>query len=505
MAGQDPINVTYTDADGGENTVSGSQIFQQLQQMGYNVQGVSGDGMTYHFNDPRGDYTMTAPDVMKNLGHEVSFVSPSNSDESKLNLGYRLAISRLPDDDAKKAYLESKLKRDGVDQPNIIGHGRDWHYFDSQANGWKALTNSKHWDLNDAAEAGIEGIHALGSGVGAIGGAALGGGAASIPLAAAGAAAGGAVAETGIRGALNYFDPEYRNVTTFKGQAKDVAAGAGIDAALIGAGGVVGKAVRPFLGASEEGVKRLALTGPVSTAAKAIGKTAQSAGGLMDLGGQATKSPFVREGIKMFTPGLSQAQAASMALQAPEYLSVGAAKAARALAPTEAAKQGAEEILTKAAPQSMFDRFNSAMRGAAADAPEIKASNVGRNVGEKLAGMSGASEEGVKTAQRVGQKTGKTFEDLATVGRSIDKGSDALIRGAGAAASGTGKALQIGGKALYNTGSVTQPFEYLGAGSFLGRDQLQPKMRKILLERERKALQEKMNPSKLKNDYAQND
>ena len=134
MAGNDPLVVSFKDAEGNPGEITTSGVYQQLQQAGYPVTGVSADGMEFHFSDPRGEYTMAIPDIMKNLGHEVNYVEPTAPDTSKINLRYRAAISRLPDDDAKKAYIESKLKREGVENANVIGYGRDWHYFDPSSN-----------------------------------------------------------------------------------------------------------------------------------------------------------------------------------------------------------------------------------------------------------------------------------------------------------------------------------------------------------------------------------
>lgn len=517
---QGPIAVTFKDSQGQEQTATAGQIYQQLQQNGYQVSGISADGTTFHFADPRGDFTMTAQDVLKNLGHEVQHVMPTDPDESKINFGYRAAISRLPDDDAKKAYLEAKLKREGVDTPNVVGKGRDWSYFDPQTNHWHALTNSQHWDASDLVEAGLEGIHGLGAGIGGV----LGGGAGAtalgvgaIPGAMAGSAAGGALAETGIRGALNYLDPEYAKMTTLGGQAKDIGIGAGLDAGLVGVGGIAGKALGRLGGpAAEEGLKRLAVTGPVSTAAKGVGKATEAAGSLLGMGGQVTKSPLARDVIAGFTPGLGQAQMASMALQAPEYLATVAAKLARGAAGSSAAEsmlgkeaaqglqQGTEEVLTKAAPKGIAERWNTLFRGKAADAPEIRASDLGGNLGEKIGQKFGAAEEGVMQAKNIGQKAGKVTEDLATVGRTIEKGIHGTIRGAGMAAEGVGGVLKGAGKGLHTAGQVAQPFEYIGGGGAYLRDLEGQKLRDLLMQRERKALQQRLKQSTMETTTAEN-
>ena len=510
MAGQDPIEITYKDASGNESAISTAGMFKQLQDAGYPVTGVSADGMEFHFSDPRGEFTMAAPDVMKNLGHEVLYVQPTAPDESKINLGYRAAISRLPDDDARKAYLEAKLKREGIENPQVVGNKRDWSFYDPASNQWHSLTNSKSWDLSDAVEGALEVTHGLGSGMGAIAGAGIG----NLPGAMAGGAGGGALAESLIRGGLAAVDPEFKEATSLGAQAKDIGISAGLDAALVGGGAVAGKVLKPLAGASEEGLRRLALTGPVSTAAKGLGKTAGAVGELLGLGGKAVQNPVVREGVKAFTPGLSQAQAASMAMQAPEYLTQAAAKGANYAAKSpvaeailgpeaaQAARTGAEEILTKEAPVPLADAWNKLWRGTAADAPTVKASNVLSNVGEKASRALGASEEGIKQASNIGAKTGRAMENLATLGRNVDKASDVAVNTLGAGARGVGAATKAAGDALYTAGSVAQPFEAMGAGGAGLREVYGDDLRKYFLQKERKALQNKLNGSKMGSSFA---
>jgi len=535
--GNDPISVTYTGPDGKDEQITTSGIYQQLQQAGYPVTGVSADGMEFHFNDPRGEYSMAVPDILKNMGHEVKYVEPTAPDDSKLNLLYRSAVSRLPDDDAKKAYLESKLKREGVENANVIGYGRDWHYFDPSTNQWHSLTNTKDWDTGDLAEAGLETVHGLGAAGGAIAGTGVAGPFGTV----AGAAAGGAASEAAIRGALNYFDPEYADVTTLGGQLKDVAIGSALDAGLAGGGALAGRLAKPLMAsgkqafsraiaqgateaeakilanaASEESLKHMARTGIGSTILKGAGTTLDATGSLVGAGGKALDNQLVREGFKAITPVFSQAQMAAMALQAPEYATNAVAKGANAVGKTKFLKdmvgkdaaetfaQGAEEVVSKQAPLSGVDTFNRQFRGSAADAPTIKSRNILRNVAEKAAKGMDASEETIARAAKYGQNTGKAFENMGTIGRNIDKGTDTAVKGFGLGLKGAGAVTKGVGKAAYGIGSVAQPFENMALASAGAREALEDPLRKLLLEKERKALQNKLKGSKIEQSFAHN-
>ncbi len=531
MAGNDPLVVSYKDAEGNAGEITTSGVYQQLQQAGYPVTGVSADGMEFHFSDPRGEYSMAIPDIMKNLGHEVNYVEPTAPDTSKINLGYRAAISRLPDDDAKKAYIESKLKREGVENANVIGNGRNWHFYDPNTNQWHALTNTKDWDMADLAEGGIEAVHGLSAAAGGI----AGGYSAGTLGAMGGAAGGGALSEAAMRGALNYADPEYSDVTTLGGQAKDIALGAGLDAGMVGGTMLLGSAAQPLLkNLSKETLQRIATTGIGSTIMKGVGNMTKAAGHLTGAAGKATDNSLVREGIKAVTPGLSQAQMASTALQAPEWITGATAKAAQKAAGSRAAesvlgketaqglKEGAEEILTKQAPASWYENLNRHFRGSAADAPKVRSSDILGNAAEKGAGKVAGkinahqmskgvdagdllnAEEIAKTAGQYGRNTGKVFESMGTVGRNIDKASDVAVKGMGAGLKAGGAAMKGAGNAAYVAGSVAQPFENAALASYGARALGQDPLRKLLLEKERKALQDKMKRSKIEESFAHN-
>jgi hypothetical protein len=496
----DPVSVYFVDPDDGKmDQASTGHIFNTIRQMGYEPVGISADGLTFTIKDQQGTFDMDAGDILRNVGFDVKYVKPNAPLENKINLQHRLAISRLPDDDAKKAYLEAKLKRDGIENPKVHGEGRDFYYYDANDNQWHALTNSKNWDLSDAVEAGAEVLTGGAAGLGGLAGGILGGGstmgAGAIPGAMAGAGLASGAAETALRGGLNYFDPEYADVTTLGGQAKDIALTAGLNTALAGVPAVAGKVLPKFVGASEEGIKQLFRTGPVSAVAKGAGKTLQAGGSLAKTAGNLAQTPLGKEAVKAVTPGLSQMQIASTALQAPEFLTVAASKGANKVAQsvgTEEAKQAAKQVLTKEAPIGVFEKFNRWARGI--NTPrDVQASAVMQNVAENIAKKAGAEEANVQFVKQLGAKTGKTMEDLATMGRNIEKASDVAVKTGANVAKGLGTASQVTGKGLQAVGNVVQPFETQIMGQAAGREYLLPEARKKLMEKERRDLQHKLD------------
>jgi hypothetical protein len=332
----DSVEIGYIDQSGNEAVAKPSDIIAALRDKGYSPIGVDDTGKVFHFTDPRGDFSMDVKDVFQQFGLQVKMggIKPVSPNEDNIHWGWRAAISKLPDDDAKKAYLESKLKKDGIDKPMIEGSGRDWYAYDPKI-GWKALTNSSSFDASDAVEFATDIPRTVGATLGAIGGAGLGAGAASIPLGMAGAGLGSAAGDSLTRGALAA-DEDYRNASSLGQHAKDVGFGAGIDTATAGAGFGLGK----LLGSggkklAEEGFRGSAakyprIFSPISTSAEGIGGLTRGAGYLTRRSGELIDTPIGREVAGYMTPGLGQVKMYAQAAGLPQDLATIIPKAIKA-------------------------------------------------------------------------------------------------------------------------------------------------------------------------------
>lgn len=335
---------------GGESgVVDTNHIVSQLQQAGYTPQGVSADGMTMTLVDDSGPYEVKTADVLKNLGWEVKGATPPNADYDNIQHGWRAAITKLPDDDSRKAYIEGQMKRAGVAEPQITGGGRDWFVFNPGTQQWIGVTNSPQWDASDAVEFGLEAPRMVASALGGGAGALAGAGAGSIPLAMVGAGLAGGAADAATRGVVAAVDPVYRDVASknLGGIAKDVGIGAGMDAATMGLFKGLGPAARflsPKLGAVAEGAMNLA---PISRTAKAAGQTMQSVGGGMKGLASMADNSMGHELASFAIPGASEAQSAGFLMQAPAWMTKAGVKGMDALGNSSMIRQYAPNFARK--------------------------------------------------------------------------------------------------------------------------------------------------------------
>ncbi len=300
---QGNIKFTVMQPNGRPGFVNEQTILRDLQQMGYQPAGISPDGMTVKF---QGGQEVPITDVIGKMGHEVQGVAPANANYDNVSMKHR-AIIELPgiNDDEKKMLLESRLKREGIEQPSIIGQGSDWFSFNPMTNRWDALTNKPGADLSDLSEVATSAPRILGSMAGGGAGAAAGAGLGSIPLGAAGGAVGGQLGDAATAGLGMMVDDDYRNMIDNKGLgdiAREQAPKALMDAAGGGLGGLLSKAA-PALWKGGAAATSAKVPGAIADAA---GSVAEKAGGYV-----ANASRAAAEGTETLGQGLAAGTAAN--------------------------------------------------------------------------------------------------------------------------------------------------------------------------------------------------
>ena len=509
----DSIEIRFIDPDGKEQRTTPSEVMETLKGLGYTPIGADDNGTTYHFSDPRGDFTMGVKDIFQQFGSQVKMggITPVNPDESGIHLGWRAAISKLPDDDAKKAYLESKLKKEGIDKPMIEGSGRDWYAYDPKS-GWKSLTNSKSWDTSDAVEFATDIPRTVGATLGGIAGAGAGAGAASIPLGMAGAGLGSAAGDSLTRGVLSA-DEDYRNAASLGQHAKDVGFGAGIDTATAGAGFGLGKllgtggkrvAEEGFRGSASKYPRSIS---PISTTAEGIGGLARGAGYVTRKTGELIDTPIGKEVAGYMTPVLGQAKMYAQAAGLPQDLATIIPKAAKAAGVTgrkagvlsKDAARGAvnfgDDLATAIEPGGLDKTFVRSVTERAEEGLSKgkrflmgekepigdRASDVVGNVAGKVRGaFPGASEEAINSAARKGQALGRGMDAIGNAGKAVDSGINKVIGAGGKTLQAGGRVAEVAGAAVQNAAKVAKPFEQHAYGSLL-KDVISPEQRARLM------------------------
>jgi hypothetical protein len=521
------ITTNYMDDQGQEQSIDTDALARGMAQSGYQVVGKSPDGQELTIQDEKGQFKMHVHDVLHNMGYQVkgSMPKPDSTDYGGINLEHRMAVTELPDDDAKKAYIEAKVKRQGVDNPMVIGQGRDWFYFDPDQGKYVALTHSPHWDMKslgaDMGEALPIAAHAVGAVGGGIaaGAAGLTGGPMAIPAAMAGAAGGGALAEGGIRAYLAGIDPEYRNTLSLGEQLKEIGLSAAPDAALAGGGGLLVKGAGKLFGsAGKAGVQSL-LKGPVSSAAQATG---EGLAGVGDIAGTVGKgvanSELAQQGLASMLPGTSTAQLAGMAGKLPEQVITAVPRVGKWLSKTNAAKsalgeEGAANLGAKASgyleglPMSeeakaalrpdRFTRLQDMLRkgyekvGLEKPVQEVaEAKNVLATAGRRGAeeanaliqnsGGMGPKNFGINPvkAEVLGAKVGNFAQKLGKAADVLDSAATGTIKGGANMVRGAGNAAYYGGKTLSTAGQLAKPFEAQAEAQLAAREFADPEIRK---------------------------
>jgi hypothetical protein len=453
--------------------VDDDHVLAQLKGMGYPVAGVSADGMHITFQDPQqGQYQVKTSDTLKEMGWNVKGTLPSNPDYENIQHDYRLGLESLPaDEDMRKAYLEAKLKRSGIEDPQLVGNGSDWHVFNPQTSQWIALTNKPGIDVSDLAEVGAAAPHFLGSALGGTAGGVLG--AAAGPLGSVAGAAGGAGLGGGMGDALGRYllsraDPEYRQVASqhFGEVAGDVAKTAALDAATFGG--------LKALGIASPALRTLIAKGPISTGLKGLGSAAEGAGFLTGRpAGMLARAPAASEVASNFVPGLGDAINLGYLARVPGGATRSLPKALNWLGSNEvtaplfgdqgaAGLRGMAEELSRARPGSAINQgVEDVSRAFGATGPSSnvqQSRNVMGNIFEKGARGLGYPEA-AGGAGRAGEILGRAAGHLEDVGQGVSRMGSGLFRAGLRGVQGAGRGLEGGGGLLRNAATIAQPLE----------------------------------------------
>lgn len=482
--------------DGSTDTWDERHLATQLQQAGFPVMGFSADGTSIAIADAKGNsQPVPVETILAKFGVGLQGMSPQSVDYSTVHPGWRGAISAANfDDDMKKAYLESKVKREwGIDAPKVMGQGSDWHLFHNGQ--WRALTNKPGMDMSDVADYGSTGLNMLGS---ALGGAA--GTAAAGPVGTIGGAGLGAAGTSALqKAAVAALDPDARAVMgdNFGSQAWDVAK----EGAL---GGVAGGL--PLLG------KGMTL-GPLSGVARGASNIAQATGDVIGKGAGwlagKEAAPSLARGLGINAiPGAGSAQALGWLAQLPAGIARGAGKLFGNASKTLGAEEAAAGLTRPRTLGSLVERGAAELRGTTSAANNITArdilGNAGEALGKKIYNPLSAAEEGlsygapyaqnmaarqglgetinsgIKSAQKLGnlgERTGSLLETAAKGGKSLEQGIDKAARGLLYATQGASKLGSLGARAVNKAATAVQPFEIPFA--------LQSGLRNLLTEEQR--------------------
>lgn len=323
------------EGQGGSGRVDANYVVSQLQQAGYNPQGMSADGMTLTLQDAQGPYQVKTTDALKNLGWNVMSMQPGNADYDNVQMGWRAAVNKLPDDDTRRAYIEGQMRKAGVEQPTVAGNGRDWFVFNPASSQWIAVTNRPDWDVSDAVEAGLEAPRAIASALGGAAGAVLGGGLGSLATGAAGAAAGGGGMDFLQRSALAHGypglfegDDVYRQVVgqNLGATAADMGGRMALDAGTQGLFQGLPKLVGSFSPKIQQVTEALTELSPVSRASQATGAGMQLTGGGVAGLAKVVDNPMGRDLAGLVLPISGDLSAGGFIAQGPAYLTGAAVK-----------------------------------------------------------------------------------------------------------------------------------------------------------------------------------
>lgn len=498
--------------DGQPGVVDANYVVSQLQNAGYNPQGLSADGMTLTLQDDQGPYEVKTADALKNLGWSVTGSSPLQADYGNIQMGWRAAVNKLPDDASRRAYIEGRVRELGQENAQITGSGRDWFVFNPQTSQWMGVTNNPEWDMSDLVEAGLEAPRALasavGGGVGAVSGA---GTPASLALGAAGAGLAGGAVDALERSALAAMDPTYRETVkqNLGATAADVGFGAGLDAATMG----VAKGLPMALGAVKPGLGQAAASaiesGPLSSAARALGGTMEAGGGAVKGLAGALDNRVGRDISTLGIPVVGDASAAGFLAQAPAMATRGAAKGLGSLGEAQWMRNLSPELAQKMRLYSagLLSKPSTARAGLAEEAqglaeavanrarlspraptpaspfdqsPATIMENLFRDTAQRVARPRAALAEGLQSpeavrqarlaaiqrsaeigakAGRVGRSVGRGMENLETVGKGLEKAAGTVAGGAIKGTRAAGAAAQRTGQVLRGAGTVAQPIE----------------------------------------------
>lgn len=372
------------------------QLINDLRQVGYQPLGVSADGMTITLQGDQGSYEVSTPEVLQKMGWQVKGYQPLDVDHEHVSPELRFIIESpgiREDDHAKEAVIKSRLQRQGVKDPQVVGSGSDWYVFNPNTSQYIALTNKPGMDLGDLGEVGARAGGILASGTGAVVGTGLG------PAGTVGGAvAGGQLGNRLTDAAAAALEPSYLGTIADRGlgeNLKTIGLEAGTDA-LAGVGGL--------------GLSKLGSAGASLVRNGLLSRFAQGAGGSAELSGKAIQgtADFLSKGTPRDV-GVALADPTGVSLygelaKLPQSALRGASRGV--------GKLGESEFLSKVAPEQaarMRDISARLLQRRATDSPTLGA-KFAESIGRPTAGRQsqiGAEEVMGNLGDMVGMKIGR--------------------------------------------------------------------------------------------------
>lgn len=481
-------SLDYTvERNGQTDVMDDHHILTQFQQAGYPVQGVTADGMHLIGQDPPGpkgqagqQYKIPIEGALKELGYTVHGAEPIDTDDTTVEPLLSGMVHQMPEDNnMRKAYIEHTLKSRGIDKPQVMGQGNNWHVYNPNTQQWAKLSKDPGFDLSGAAALGLELPHIAGAVAGGTAGALGGSGLLSIPAAMAGAAGGSAAASGLEQAALAGLDPDYRAV--LHGNMNQVASGVLKDAALDSIGEGVGAPLAKVAGKV------------LQPAANLAGRALEGGGTLLSkAAGKVAGSDAMVAGLDFLNPipGVGAATNAAVAAQAPSEAIRFGSKVPGWLAehpitaPLFSEEQAAKMGLMSQALQAKGNTAESVLGGlvggraknaatrymgdTAAQATEDEAANAAMHMGKQFgitdeealhelaAGrakdyrqgemgrqMSFGAEEG-----NWGSELGKSLDQLHAAGEGLQGAANVTTRAGLRGLQGAGIAAKLAGKAI---------------------------------------------------------
>ncbi len=446
--------IKYLVNNGKESGVSDDHnLLAELRQVGYQPLGMSADGMTITLQGQQGPYDIAVKDALGQMGHTLEGIMPSNADYDHVDTSLRALIESPAirhDDSAKEGIIKSRLQRQGIKEPQVVGNGSDWFVFNPGTSQYIALTNKPGMDLTDLGEIGMRAPGVIGGGAGMIMGGAAGAASsfgAAAPLGmAAGSAAGGFVGNRMADAAAMALGGEdfQANAPKFGHQAQEWAGDAGEDA-LAGLGGAAIGKIAPAL----------LRGGLASRLAEGAGKTARIGGGAVDRVGEFMGKGLPRDIGASFMDPLGM-QLPSQAAQLPAAAMRGSAKAAGWVGEQPMANAMAPEV---SASLRAYARRALKPRLETTPSPGQKIGAFFRGEAAQGARTGGAEEVGANMGDQLGGRVGKMADDLSSLGKTGERFGYAPYDATIGLARAGGKAAKYGGTALENAAQAVAPME----------------------------------------------
>ena len=499
------MSLKYTvDMNGDTRDITPQRIMSDMAAAGIPVTGFSPDGLFVYARDPDTGAEMEAPaaNLVAKYG-QLKNVAPEEADTSGLNWGWRLGVEAVPNDDNVRAsFLRSKLQEQGVADPQIVGSGVDWNYFNPSSGKWMALTNSEGLDMSDVAGILPDAARFAGEVVGGTAGMA------SMAPTGPGALVGGVVgsgmgrlaADATIAG-IGSIDPQFREALTseegIRAQAGDTGKGM-LAAGVFGAIPGLSKAASPVLSS----IGKAAMgPGVASTVARGTGAVVEGAGAATQAVSKGLDNPIGRGFVAAATPGLGTAQMAGWLAQGPAYAAtkgselLGKAakfgyKQTKNISPETARKfaglaeetrrwrmptdrtAGTMENLAKAAVDP--DAMRNLRGGMGQGARDVTARRVYGRIGERL-GQTVDNLRG-KYAQNAGKDLvnpnaatkafgsagrgfGRVADSVGSAGRTVEGAVDKTVSAGLKVGRGVGMGMEQAGRVLNRTARAVAPLE----------------------------------------------